>query len=250
MNIDTVSGRPLDIGEVLGDTFAVIGRTFVLLANVVLMFVAIPAVVRLAGVVLAPLSPAFTFLALFGGVASFVGALFAYAAIYQIVMQGLHGETSAPSLVLDKAARKFWLLIVLAVLLALVMSFGFLILIVPGVILAVASSAAFPALVLEDRGVVDAFRRSIALTRHKRWSIFVLYFIVSLVTLIVALVLFVLLGGFHGFVLGQPNVAVTVVTSVLVVVVVPFNAVMTTALYNRLRGNETHEAEAMTQVFA
>jgi hypothetical protein len=38
MTIDTVSAKPLEIGVVLGDTFAVIGRNVVVLANIAVMF--------------------------------------------------------------------------------------------------------------------------------------------------------------------------------------------------------------------
>jgi hypothetical protein len=250
MSIDTVSGMPLDIGEVLGDTFAVIGRTFVLLANVALMFVAIPAVIRIAGIVLLPLSPAFGFLSAIGLAAGVVGALLAWAAIYQIAMMGLHGESATHAHVLDKAAQRFWPLLVLVLLAGLGVFFGLVLLIVPGVILGLAWSVAFPALVLEDRGVRSSFGRSVALTRGKRWSIFVLYFMVTIVTLIVELVLFALFGGFHNFVPGQGSVLSTVLSSLISVVTIPFGAVLSTALFNRLRGEQSHGAEAVAEVFA
>jgi hypothetical protein len=49
---------------------------------------------------------------------------------------------------------------------------GTLLLVVPGVVLLVATCAAVPAAVVERRRAVDAFRRSLALTRGSRWPLF------------------------------------------------------------------------------
>jgi hypothetical protein len=250
MNIDTVSTKPLDIGEVLGDTFAVMGRTFVLLANVAVMFVAIPAVIRIAGVVLAPLSPIFSLLSAIGLAASVVGALLTWGATYQIAMLGLRGESATHAHVVDKAAQKFWPMLVVTILMGVGVSLGLVVLIVPGVALALAWSVVLPALVLEDRSVRSAFKRSLVLTRGKRWSIFLLNFIVTLVTLIAGLLLFAAFGGFRGLMTGQNSIVVTVLSGLMVVVWVPFVAVMTTALFNRLRGEESHGAEVVAEVFA
>jgi hypothetical protein len=251
MNIDTVNANPLDIGEVLGDTFAVIGRNFVLLANVAVMFVAIPAVIRIAGVVLAPLSPTmFSILSAVGLAASVVGALLAWAAIYQIAMEGLHGQTPSPSSILDKAAQKFWPMLVLTMLMGIGVFFGTVLLIVPGVILSLAWSVALPAMVLEDRGVFAAFRRSLVLTRGKRWPIFLLNFMITLVTVVANLLLFAAFGGFRGLMTGQTGLVGTVLSGLMVVIWVPFVAVMTAALFNRLRGEESRVQEVLTGVFA
>jgi hypothetical protein len=250
MNIDTASTRVFDIGEVLSDTFAVIGRAFVLLANVSVMLIAIPAVVRIAGVVLTPLSPAFTLLSALGTLATAVGVLLAYGVIFQLAMQDLHGQSPQTEALFKLAFRKFLPLLGLTILLGIGVFLGCLLLVVPGFILALAWAVAMPALVIEDRGVFSAFRRSAELTRGRRWSIFLLWFLVFVISAVIELVLLAVFGGFHGLVSREPSVTTTVLSSLFSVLSIPFGAVLNTALFNRLRGNEGYGAEAVAEVFA
>lgn len=250
MSIDSVSTKPLDIGEVLSDTFAVIGRTFVVLANLAVLLVAVPAAITIAGVALSQVSLGFAILTLIGRLATIVGMLVAYAAIFHVAMQDLHGQPVVTHGLFRTAASKFWPLLGLTLLTGLGVLAASLLLIVPGVILALAWSVAFPALVVEDRGVFNAFGRSAALTRGKRWSIFLLFFIVVLVTIIVELVLFAVFGGFQGLVSRTPSLATTAVSQLLAVITVPFGAVLSTALFNQLRGKTGYGVEAVAEVFA
>ena len=250
MSIESISSSPLDIGEVLGDTFAVIGRTFVVLANLAVLFVGIPAAVSIAGIALTPVSPVFAILTLVGRLAGLAGVLMGYSAIFMVAMADLHGQTVPTERLLATAAGKFWPMLGLAILLGLAVGVGVVLLIVPGVVLALAWSVAFPALTLEDRGIFDSFRRSAALTRGKRWSIFLLSFIVWLVAFIIELVLLAAFGGFQGLLSPQPPLAATVVSQLLGVITVPFAAVLATALFNQLRGKAGYGAEAVAEVFA
>ncbi|HEY4031800.1 MAG TPA: glycerophosphoryl diester phosphodiesterase membrane domain-containing protein [Caulobacteraceae bacterium] len=234
----------------MSDTFAVIGRSFVLLANVAVMLVAIPAVVRIAGVVLTPLSPVFALVSALGIVASAIGGLLAYAVLFQLTMQDLHGQTPSTEALFSVAFSKFLPMLGLAILLGFGVTLGTMLLIVPGIILATAWSVAMPALVLENRGVFGAFKRSAELTRHKRWSIFLLFFLVFLIFAVVDVVLLALFGGFHGLVSRGPSITNTVLSSLLSVITIPFGAVLYAALFNRLRGNEGYGAEAVAEVFA
>jgi hypothetical protein len=240
----------LDIGEVLGVTFAVIGRTFVVLANVAVMLIAIPAVIRIAGVALIPVSPAFAILSLIGLLASVVGVILAYGVVFQVAMQDLHGQSVSTDGLFKAALSRFWPLLGLAIVYVLGICLGSILLIVPGIILGLAWSVAMPSLVLEGRGVFDSIKRSAVLTRGKRWSIFLLYFLVSLVTVIVELVLFAIFGGFRGLVSQEPSLTSTVLTSLLSVISIPFGAVLNTALFDQLRGREGYGAEAVAEVFA
>jgi hypothetical protein len=248
MSINTASTKVLDIGEVLSDTFAVIRRNFVVLANIAVMFVAIPVVVRIAGVVLAPLSPAFAILSLIGSVANGVGTIIATNAILHLTMQDLHGQPLDTRVMFNLAGRKFWPALGLLLLLAIGVALGFILLIVPGIMLALAWSAAQPALVLEDRGVFASFGRSLELTRRKRWSIFLLYFLVALVWIVIELVLVAIFGGFQGLIHSNPTT--TVIVSLLTVIATPFSAVMSASLFDELRGREGYGAEAVAEVFA
>ncbi|MGZ3280453.1 MAG: hypothetical protein ACXWKT_19050 [Caulobacteraceae bacterium] len=259
----------------MSDTFAVIGRSFVVLANVAVMLLAIPAVVRIAGEALTPVSPAFSLISAIGLLATGVGTLLAYGVIFQITIRDLHGQSAPTDGMFKVALRKFWPLLGFVMLLVLGMClvvalmvvprfiFGansaamavvilglMVLLIVPIIMLGLAWSAAMPAIVLEDCGVFASFGRSAALTRGKRWSLFLLYFLVGLVTLIIELVLFAVFGGFHGLVSREPSLTNTVLSSLLNVILVPFGAVLNTALFDQLRGREGYGAEAVAEVFA
>lgn len=261
----------------LGDTFTVIGRSFVVLANVAVMFVAIPAVINIAAVVLAPLSPLFSVLSVIGALASGVGALLAYGAIFQLAMADLHGQSISTGAMFKTAMRKFWPMLGLLLLLVLAVVLGALLLMVPsfllgmsglgimvglgmfvvslllivlGVMAGLALSVALPVLVLENRSIFESINRSAALTRKKRWSIFLLYFLVGLVGAIAELVLFAIFGGFHDLVAHQPSTVDTVLSALMSVVAVPFGAVLSTALLHQLRGNSGYGAEAVAEVFA
>jgi hypothetical protein len=235
---------------VLGDTFAVIGRTIIVLANLAVMFVGIPAAIRIAGIALTPVSPVFAILTLIGAVANVVGMVFAYAAIFQLAMQDLHGQSISTDTMIKVATAKFWPLLGVGFLLILGSAAGMILLIVPGVILYLAWSVAMPALVLEDRGVFAAFGRSAELTRRKRWSIFLLFFLIILVIVVVEVVLLSLFGGFQGLLSPQPSMVASVLPALLSVVTVPFFAVLTTSLFNQLRGKTGYGAEAVAEVFA
>ena len=250
MSITTSSTKVLDIGEVLSDSFAVTRRSFVLLANVAVMLIAIPAVIRIAGVALTPVSPVFALLSAIGAIAGWIGNLLAYGVIYQIAMQDLHGQTASTDGVFKVALGRFWPLLGLSIVCAVGILLGCVLLIVPGVILGLTWSAAAPALVLEGRGVFDSIKRSADLTRGKRWSIFLLFFLVILVVVIVEMVLLAIFGGFRNLVSAQPSIASTVISSLLSVITVPFGAVLTTALFDALRGGEAYGAEAVAEVFA
>jgi uncharacterized membrane protein len=73
--------------------------------------------------------------------------------------------------------------IVAAILSALAIGAGFVLLIVPGIIIALAFSLMYPVIIAEDAGGPDALGRSWDLTKGYRWKIFVaalVYFAVSM----------------------------------------------------------------------
>jgi hypothetical protein len=240
----------LDIGEVLSDTFASIQRTFVVLANLAVLFVAIPAAINIAGAALTPIAPIFGLLSFIGLLAQIVGQLLVYAAVYLVAMADLHQTPVHTEGLLKTAAGRFWPLLGLALLLGIGVFIGCLLLIVPGLILAVAWSVAMPVLVLENRGVIESFRRSAELTRGKRWSIFLLFVVVTLVIVVVELALTAVFGGFQGLVSRRPSLSSVVVSQLLSVITVPFFAVLTTSLFNQLRGKAGYGVEAVAEVFA
>lgn len=127
-----------------------------------------------------------------------------------------------------------------------------LLLVVPGIVVMVATCAAVPAAVVERRGAVDAFRRSLALTRGSRWPLFA----AGLALLAVVLVLSTLAQVAAGLAAGalfspqRAGVAALVLTQVANAL---FSAIPTTGIavaYHDLRvAKEGVDTEALARVF-
>lgn len=84
---------------------------------------------------------------------------------------------------------------VLTILWMIAVAFGFLLLIVPGIILITLWVAAMPALVAENRGIVESFGRSSDLTSGSRWPVFA---VLLILTVLIYAVMFAVLGGLVG----------------------------------------------------
>jgi uncharacterized membrane protein len=86
--------------------------------------------------------------------------------------QYLRGQPVAPGEALRKGLARFFPIIGLAILYAIAVFFGFVLLIVPGIMLFIMWTVALPACVVEGLGPIDCMRRSAELTKGYRWKIF------------------------------------------------------------------------------
>lgn len=77
----------------------------------------------------------------------------------------------------SRAIKKFLPLIGLGIVIAIGISFGFILLIVPGIILYLMWIIATPVMMAEDRGIIDSLKRSADLTSGSKWWIFLLLLI-------------------------------------------------------------------------
>ncbi|HEX5608836.1 MAG TPA: hypothetical protein VFX45_01950 [Solirubrobacterales bacterium] len=100
---------------------------------------------------------------------------------------------------------------------------GFALLIVPGLILITLWAVVAPAVVIEGREVVAAFRRSQALTRESEWRVFVVVLIASAPTF----------GPI--FLLWDSSEVSVLLTTLLGTVFAPLEGLVSAALYYRLR---------------
>ena len=90
---------------------------------------------------------------------------------------------------LTQSLRVYFPLLLLSLLLGVVIGFGILLLIVPGLVLITMFWVAGPALVVERRGILESFRRSRELTAGHRWSVFLVFVSEILVSIVLAVVL-------------------------------------------------------------
>jgi hypothetical protein len=119
-------------------------------------------------------------------------------------------------------------LFLLAVVVSVCVTIGFILLIVPGLFLLTIWAVAAPVVVLEGGGVFDAMERSRALVRGNGWNVFGVIVIVFLLQVIVGMV-----AGAIGEAGG--HLVSTLAQWVTNVVVAPLAALTTAVLYFTLR---------------
>ncbi|HEX9048952.1 MAG TPA: hypothetical protein VF841_00295 [Anaeromyxobacter sp.] len=108
-------------------------------------------------------------------------------AITHGVIHHLAGKKVSLGAMIGAGLRRAVPLLLVGVLGYLVVGVGTVLLIVPGVYLACALAVAIPAVVVERPGILGALRRSFALTKGKRFSVFVVFLVVFLVAMGVAM---------------------------------------------------------------
>jgi hypothetical protein len=196
MSTDGVSAGPLDIGRVIQDLFAVLGRNIVPFGLLALILTGIPAAVIFAiqGSVLVSgdptqvLGPRFGWSILLGVVGALFGVILQTTIIYGTVSD-LNNRPVSVAESLSAGLRAFLPVIGLAILLGLGVGLASMLLLVPGIMLAIAWCVAIPAYVVEQTGVMGASGRSAELTRGNRWRIFGLLVIYFIAVIIIELVL-------------------------------------------------------------
>lgn len=86
-----------------------------------------------------------------------------------------------------------------AILVAIIMFVGFLLLVVPGIIAAVMLWVAIPVAVVERPGVIESLKRSADLTKGYRWSIFGIFIVIGIILIVISFVLSLVLLSVAGF---------------------------------------------------
>lgn len=196
MSSDGASTGALDIGRVIQELFAVLGRNFVSFGLLALILTGIPAAVIYAiqGSVLVSgdptqvLGPRFSWSILLGVASALFGVILQTTIIYGTVSD-LNNRPVSVAESLSAGLRVFLPVIGLAILLGLGVGLASILLLVPGIMLAIAWCVAIPAYVVEQTGVMNAFGRSAELTRGNRWRIFGLFVIYFVAVVIIELVL-------------------------------------------------------------
>ncbi len=105
-----------------------------------------------------------------------------YPLIVKNVLENKEIELSAA---FGSAVRKFPSLIVAGILVGLLVGFGIMLFIIPGVVFAIWYFYTIPAIMLEDRGALDGMRASKAFARDKMFDTFLLLLILIVIILLV-----------------------------------------------------------------
>ncbi len=251
--------RVLDIGRVIQETFAVLGRHFVTFLILGLILVGVPrAVLGLIQVTafksaIAAMSfgGPVMYWAFLTGLVSTVTGVILQATIISGAVADLNGRPVSVGDSLRIGLRAFLPLIGLSILLGIAISIGFVLLIVPGVLLALAWCVAVPAYICEQTTVMDSFGRSAALTRGNRLRIFGLGCVFVVAAILVSIVIGIV-GGILGFItLGfYTYVAAVLVQPLISAIVAALGATLSAVLYVELR--KLHDgvgAQALAGIF-
>ena len=189
--------KSLDIGAVIGDTFGVIGRKFVDLAVLGLIFVGGPTLLvsffssqaMERSLEQGAIGLNFSF-GLF--LANILYALFPFmlqAAVVTVTVASLNRGHSNIGEAVGTALRAFIPLFIVSILLSIGLTIGFILLIIPGLILLTVWAVVVPALVAERAGIFGCFSRSAELTSGSRWKIFALILIGYVVMTVIGMIL-------------------------------------------------------------
>jgi hypothetical protein len=182
-----------DLARVIKHTFGAIRRNAATFAILALLLAGAPAalstfgLVSMVGRLAGPAAPDLTgigvgaMLAGAGGLISLVANAVLQGAIIYGTASYLNGRAASFGDCLGAGLRRCLPLIGLMILMILALMVGAVLLLVPAVMMGVAWIAAVPALVVERTGVFGAFGRSADLTRGRRWPIFGLLILYSVV---------------------------------------------------------------------
>jgi hypothetical protein len=183
--------RPLSTGELLD-------RTFHLYRNNFLLFVGITAIPQLVVLALQLGSAAILFTGstvgfglgvVIAGLVSYVAIEVSHAATIMAV-SNLHLDRPATIGTAYSAAKEsIGRVIGISLLVGIAIGIGFLLLIVPGIYLALAWSLVIPVTVLEGGGLNVSTTRSKALSKGSFGKIFVIFFLMVVLTVVVSMVL-------------------------------------------------------------
>lgn len=154
------------------------------------------------------------------GVVAMLVGIVVFLAAARLLSRDLSELGSVPmELLTHRFGRASLTAIAVSIILGIVIPIGFLFLIIPGIFLAISFQFAIYAVAVEDRGPIDALRRSWELASGNRWRLFGLGLIVFVITAI---------GGSIGSLVSFASPTAGAVVSLVV------NAVLTIVAYGIL----------------
>ena len=195
-----------DVGRVLGQTFAALGRNWMTLVILAIPLTIIPIYLQSSLMTPFMLTPGATPDP--RAMLASMGPIFLVSIPIGLVLQPLFESSAAWMVWADESGAKpdTWAalrasggqlgwLILAGLLRGILVALGLILLIVPGIMVWLAFCLTLPACVVEKRNSVDAMSRSRDLTRGHRWSLFLLFFVYIILAMIPALIV----GAVGGF---------------------------------------------------
>ena len=247
----------LDIGKVIQETFGVYKRNIVPFGLAGLVLVGLPlavsGLIQFSQFNLVQTNPSqaalFALVMIPVAIVSGLASLLMMSSITLSTIGQLDGQNTRLSDTYGRGGAALLGMIGQLILFSFGVGFGFLLLVVPGVMLATAWSVAMQARIVEGPGVFKAFKRSLFLTKGRRWSILLLAIIVYVVMMSLFATQFSLTGG---VITGAKNpIRLFLLQPLMSAIVNPFLAVGGAVLYHQLRTlREGVGAQNVAEVFA
>ena len=229
------------IGRVIGDSFGVYARNFVSFTALALLIGLISLLFQLF-VFLPMMASGSTDpsqinwgLVLLGSVIPMIVNALSQAAIIYGTFQDLRGQKASIGDCIARGLASMVPVIIGSILLSLGFGVGFVLLVVPGLILLVMWWVYIPAIVVESKGIIEAFGRSRELTRGRRLHIFGLALIVGIVMLVIS---YALGKALQGDATGQVSIVGSIIQYVFLSVLTAFNSVLVAVGYYYLRAEK------------
>ncbi|MEO3431309.1 hypothetical protein AAFN88_20805 [Pelagibius sp. CAU 1746] len=154
------------------------------------------------------------------------------ALVYGTV-QHLTGRSASLGDIIGRGLSRVVPVIVIAILLSIAVTVGFVLLVVPGIFLVVVYSVVIPAAVVERPGIIGSFKRSWELTKGYRWPVLGLLLILFVILVVFSFIVGAA-AGFAIFFLDSLELLV-VVNYVISAISGAFASVMIAVLYHDLR---------------
>jgi len=253
MSVAAGTGENFDVGRVLSQVGALIGRNFVPFFVLSLLFAGLPAllifVIQMNMLGANPVEAMQTGAGSPYGLTTFVlfallATLPAYvlqAALTRASIDDLTGKGVSIGAAVQAGLRYLLPLIGLGIIMSLGIGAALLVFVIPGIILAVCWIVSSPVLIVEKTGVFQAMQRSLQLTRNHRWALFGMLVLYIIVFFVINVVMGLVMGGTMGAFGGTSPALIrpTLVTGVIQAFVGSFEVMLTTvaiaAIYFELR---------------
>jgi len=117
------------------------------------------------------------------------------AMIVYATFQALRGRPVRPGESIARGLQRFGPVVLTSILSTVIVTLGFVLLIIPGLIASVVLCVALPACVVERLGPIESVERSSFLSRGYRWPIFGAFFAIGIVSSIAGAVISALTAG-------------------------------------------------------
>lgn len=243
---DITAGGPqerFDFGRVVGQTFSLIGRNFVLFFLMSIIFVGLPQFGLLYARSYAITGQGISGLwqvTIVGAIITMATAFILQGALTRAAVDDLSGSGVKFGAAVGDGLRYFFPLFIVAILVMLGIWIGLILLIIPGIILALRWAITAPVVVIERDGPTRSMGRSAELTEGHRWPIFglfILYFLLAVAADVVVSQVFSALGAATGVMAGLDSLGVTFmgVSAAVQAFITLISTVGTAALYFELR---------------